>query len=594
VTTRLPEQPNRPRPGPGNGPPPGPPPPDASQVAAEARPEVAAAGAGADGGDERAATRSLGRSTLIMTAGTALSRVTGLLRTMALIAFLGVVETPLADTYNTANITPNILYELVLGGILSSIFVPVFVQARQEDGKEAAWRLARVVLTVTGVGLTVLVLLVMLTSEWAMRLYTIGVDDPAVRADQIRVGGQLLVLFAPQILFYGLGTVMTGLLNANRRFGVPMFAPVLNNLVVIAAMFVYYLLVDGAARSLDDLSSTEVLVLGLGTTAGVVAMTLVQVPFLRRAGLRFRPVWDLRHPALRKMAKMGAFTFGFVVTNQLAYMAVLVLSGSVRGGYTAYANALQYFQLPHGLFAVSVMTALLPPMSEQALARNWPAFRRSIARGLRLTTFVLLPATVGYLVLAGPIVRLLSSYGVITEQSLNLLTLVVTMFVLGLVSFSTYQLALRAFYALQDTRSPFQVNLVTAVVRVVVGIALFSALPTDEWKIGGLALAYGVSYTVGSVVLLAMVRRRIGGLDGWRTVDALVRILAASLFMGAAALAASALAGLVVPPGFLRDLLSVVAGMGAGVGVYLLLAKALRIEELEAVKAVVRRRGARA
>jgi len=616
LTTRLPDQPNPPpRRGqghgqghrPGDGQRPGAAQPDATEVgteagvegavnAAEARPGVAPAGAraGGDGADERAATRSLGRSTLIMTAGTALSRVTGLLRTMALIAFLGVVETPLADTYNTANITPNILYELVLGGILSSIFVPVFVQARQEDGKEAAWRLARLVLTVTGVGLTVLVLLVMVTSEWALKLYTIGVDDPAVRADQIRVGGRLLVLFAPQILFYGLGTVMTGLLNANRRFGVPMFAPVLNNVVVIAAMLVYYLLVHGQARALDDLSPTELLVLGLGTTAGVVAMTLVQVPFLRRAGFRYRPVWDLHHPALRKMAKMGAFTFGFVVTNQLAYMTVLLLSNSVRGGYTAYANALQYFQLPHGLFAVSVMTALLPPMSEQALARNWPAFRHSLARGLRLTTFVLLPATVGYLVLAGPIVRLLSSYGVVTEESLNLLTLVVTMFVLGLVSFSTYQLALRAFYALQDTRSPFQVNLVTAVVRVVVGVALFSALPTNDWKIGGLALAYGVSYTVGSVVLLAMVRRRIGGLDGARTVDALARILAASLFMGAAALAASALAGLVVPPGLLRDLLAVAAGMGAGVGVYLVLARALHIEELEAVRAVVRRRASRA
>jgi putative peptidoglycan lipid II flippase len=290
------------------------------------------------------------------------------------------------------------------------------------------------------------------------------------------------------------------------------------------------------------------------------------------------------------MARMGAFTFGFVVTNQLAYMTVLLLSNSVRGGYTAYANALQYFQLPHGLFAVSVMTALLPPMSEQALARDWPAFRRSLSRGLRLTTFVLLPAMVGYLVLARPLVRLLSSYGVVTEDSLNLLTLVVTMFVLGLVSFSTYQLVLRAFYALQDTRTPFQVNLVTAVVRVVVGVALFWALPTDHWKIGGLALAYGVSYTVGSVVLLMMVRGRIGGLDGPRTLDALARILAASLFMGAAALAAAALAELVLPPGFLHDLAAVVAGTAAGIGVYLLLARVLRIEELEVVRAVVRRR----
>jgi putative peptidoglycan lipid II flippase len=578
LTTRIPAQP-------GSGQ------PDSTRTggtAGDGSPEGAVSAAEAD----RAETRSLGRSTLIMTAGTALSRITGLLRTVVLVATLGVVETPLADTYNTASITPNIIYELVLGGILSSIFVPVFVQARKEDGKEAAWHLARLVLTVTGAGLLVLTILVMLTSEWALSLYTLLEEDPARRADKIRVGGQLLVLFAPAILFYGLGTVMTGLLNANRRFGVPMFAPVVNNLVVIGFLITYYLVVGGEARSLDGLSGTELLLLGLGAPTGVAAMTLVQVPFLRKAGFRYRPVWDLHHPALRKMLRMGAYTLGFVVTNQLAYMAVLLQTGKVQGGYTAYANALQYFQLPHGLFAVSVITALLPSMSEQALARNWGAFRGSLARGLRLTTFVLLPATVGYLVLARPLVSLLS-HGVVSERSINLLTLVVGMFVVGLVSFSTYQLVLRAFYALQDTRSPFRVNLVTAIVRVVAGVALFYALPTDDWKIGGLALAYGLSYTVGSVVLLTLVRRRIGGLDGFRTVEAVARILAASLFMGAAALATSALVQQLMAPGHLRDLITVASVMIVGIGVYMALARLLRIEEFQALLGMVRRRTSR-
>jgi putative peptidoglycan lipid II flippase len=592
LTTRIPDQPNPGRPDPGrlggtgtDAPEAGPPTGDAVEP-----------GTGGDGAEaEQAATRSLGRSTVIMTIGTTLSRVTGLLRTVVLVTTLGVVEKPLADTYNTANITPNILYELVLGGILSSIFVPVFLQARKEEGKEAAWHLARLILTITAVSLTILVLLVMLTSEWAMRLYTLNVPDPEVRADQIRVGGQILVLFAPQILFYGLGTVMTGLLNANQRFGVPMFAPVLNNLVVMGAMIAYYVMVGGQARSLDGLSQAELLVIGLGTTAGVVAQTAVQMPFLRRAGFRYRPVWDLRHPALRKMARMGAFTVGFVITNQLAYLPVLLLSGGVRGGYTAYATALQYFQLPHGLFAVSVMTALLPPMSEQALAKNWPAFRASLARGLRLTSFVLLPATVGYLVLARPLVTLLNDHGdVVTGDSIDLITQVVVLFVIGLLSFSTYQLVLRAFYALQDTRSPFTVNLVTAVVRIAAGITLFYVLPTANWKIGGLALAYGLSYTVGSVVLLAMVRRRIGGLDGFRTLEALGRILAASLFMGAAALAASAVVQVLMGPGQLRNLVMVITVMTVGIGVYLLLAHVLRIQELQAVLGVVRRRVGRA
>jgi len=261
-------------------------------------------------GDEDQAATGLARSTLVMTLGTGLSRVTGLLRVIALSGTLGIAESQVASTYNLANTTPNIIYELILGGILSSIFVPVFVQARKEQGREAAWHLARLVLTVAGVGLALLSLVTMLGSDVIMRLYTLRVDDPVERAQQIRVGGQLLLLFGPQILFYGLGTVMTGLLNANRRFGVPMFAPVLNNLVVIATGVAYYVVTGGVARDLGTITLTERLILGLGTTAGVVAMTMVQWPFLRRLGFRYRPVWDVRHPTLGRMARLSAFTIG--------------------------------------------------------------------------------------------------------------------------------------------------------------------------------------------------------------------------------------------------------------------------------------------
>ena len=187
-------------------------------------------------------------------------------------------------------------------------------------------------------------------------------------------------MFMPQIVFYGVGAVMTGLLNAHRRFGVPMFAPILNNLVVIAVGLSFHALVGQQVPQLGRGHHRPEAAAGLGTTAGVAAMTLVQWPFLRRLGFRFHFVWNWRDRAIRKMATLSAFTVGYVITNQLGYLLVPILAYGVQGGYTAYSTAFIFFQLPHGVFAVSVMTALLPPLSEQAVARDWDAFRATLAR----------------------------------------------------------------------------------------------------------------------------------------------------------------------------------------------------------------------
>ena len=176
---------------------------------------------------------SLVRSTALMATGTLLSRITGLLRVTVLVATLGVGESRLADVYNVANTTPNILYELVLGGILSSIFVPVFVEVRNLRGQRQAWHVARATMTIAIVGLGLLAGIAILAAPWIIRLY-VHSGTPTERAEAVELGGQLLAMFMPQIVFYGVGAVMTGLLNAHRRFGVPMFAPILNNLVVIA------------------------------------------------------------------------------------------------------------------------------------------------------------------------------------------------------------------------------------------------------------------------------------------------------------------------------------------------------------------------
>jgi putative peptidoglycan lipid II flippase len=555
-------------------------------VTTEGTPVTTPGGPPADGGVP--AEPSLARSTALMAAGTLLSRITGLLRVTVLVGTLGVGESRLADVYNVANTTPNIIYELVLGGILSSIFVPVFVEVRSTRGQRQAWHVARATMTIAIVGLGLLAVLTVLAAPWIIRLY-VHSGSPAERAQAVALGGQLLAMFMPQIVFYGVGSVMTGLLNAHRRFGVPMFAPILNNLVVIAVGLSFHFLVGQQVPQVGEVTGGQKLLLGLGTTAGVAAMTLVQWPFLRRIGFRFHFVWNWRDRAIRKMATLSAFTVGYVITNQLGYLLVPILAYGVQGGYTAYTTAFIFFQLPHGVFAVSVMTALLPPLSEYAVAKDWDAFRATLSRGIRLTAAVLLPAALGYLALAGPIVRLLLEHGVVTEASTSLLIPVLMVFVLGLVPFSTFQLVLRAFYALQDTRTTFLVNLVAVAVNAASNLLLFNLLP-ERWKIPGLALGHAAHYTVGSALLLFVLSRRIGGLDGSRVMGAVARMLAAGVVMYGTTLLVGRAAALAFDPGLLRDLVTVLAGVAAGVATYLAAARLLGVEELALLLDVVRRR----
>jgi putative peptidoglycan lipid II flippase len=555
-------------------------------VTTEGTPVTTPGGPSADGGVP--AEPSLARSTALMATGTLLSRITGLLRVTVLVGTLGVGESRLADVYNVANTTPNIIYELVLGGILSSIFVPVFVEVRSTRGQRQAWHVARATMTIAMVGLGLLAVLTVLAAPWIIRLY-VHSGSPAERAQAVALGGQLLAMFMPQIVFYGVGSVMTGLLNAHRRFGVPMFAPILNNLVVIAVGLSFHFLVGQQVPQVGEVTGGQKLLLGLGTTAGVAAMTLVQWPFLRRIGFRFHFVWNWRDRAIRKMATLSAFTVGYVITNQLGYLLVPVLAYGVQGGYTAYTTAFIFFQLPHGVFAVSVMTALLPPLSEYAVAKDWDAFRATLSRGIRLTAAVLLPAALGYLALAGPIVRLLLEHGVVTEASTSLLIPVLMVFVLGLVPFSTFQLVLRAFYALQDTRTTFLVNLVAVTVNAASNLLLFNLLP-ERWKIPGLALGHAAHYTVGSALLLFVLSRRIGGLDGSRVMGAVARMLAAGVVMYGTTLLVGRAAALAFDPGLPRDLVTVLAGVAAGVATYLAAARLLGVEELALLLDVVRRR----
>ena len=524
------------------------------------------------------------RSTALMSIGTALSRLTGFLRLAAMAFALGVAETRLADAYNVANNTPNIIYELVLGGILTSVFVPVFVEQLASRERGEAWHVARAVMTVAFVVLAAMMVIGIVAAPWIVRLYTFRVE-PAAREASQQLATLFLRFFMPQIVLYGLGAAATGLLNAHKRFVVPMFAPILNNLVVIASFLAFAAMDSGAAApGPGTISLAQKMVLAIGTTAGVVAMTVALWPSLRGIGFRFRWAFDLRHPAIRKLLRLSGWAVGYVVVNQIGLLIVIVLAAGVRGGYTAYQGAFIFFQLPYAIFAVSIMTALLPSLSELWVRGDTAGFRERLARGIRGSAFVVIPAAAGYLVLARPIVRLLLEHGVTTASSTDLLAGILVFFALGLFPFSAFMLFLRAFYAMQDTRTPLFINIFAVALHTAVN---FAYVPLMGVK--GLALGHATAYTFAALASGWVLRRRLGGLEGRSLATGLGKVLVGAAATGGAAWAAArGVARWIGTETLAEQLIQVGAGVLAGLILFIGAALLLRMEEFELVKRSIR------
>ena len=259
-------------------------------------------------------TSAFVRNTAVMAVGTSLSRLTGFLRIAAMAFALGITETRLADAYNTANVTPNLVYELVLGGVLSSVLVPVFVEWMQRRGAEASWEVARRLFTLAFITLTAITIVTIVAAPWIVRLYTIrgGPDVEATR----ELATFLLRWFMPRILFYGLGAVATGLLNAHRRFAAPMFTPILNNPIAIGTFLLFAAMRVPSRIRRPRHRRPAATRPRIGTTLGVVAMTAGLWPSLRATGFRFawRPQW--RDEAISRIVRLAGWVVVYVAANQ--------------------------------------------------------------------------------------------------------------------------------------------------------------------------------------------------------------------------------------------------------------------------------------
>ncbi len=471
-------------------------------------------------------SKRVARSTVLMAVGTTLSRITGLGRIVAL-AF-ALAGAGFADSYNLANTTPNIITDIVIGGVLSATFVPVFSDYLATRKSEEAWRAISAVVTVTLVLLALSTVVFFILAPEIIDLYTVT-NHRADLHQQQQVAVFLLRWFVPQLTCYGLIALITALLNARRRFAAPMFVPIANNVVVIIVLLWFHALVPHPSLASIAAHHRGLVLLGIGTTLGVVVQAVLLVPDLRRADLHLRLLWQPTHAAVRTITRLAGWTFGIVLSNQVSFIVILALADgtAVAGGVTAYTYAYAFFQLPYGIITVSVMSAVTPSLSARWAQGDLAGFRHRFGFGLRSILAIIVPSAVGLVLLAHPIIGLVLQHGAETSAQASATASTLVMFALGLPGFCVFLYAFRIFQSMQDTKSAFKLYLAENVITIALGVILV-------WPFGveGLALAGSVAYSVMAVVALRQIGERIGGLGGRRTTEPISRVVISSVVMG--------------------------------------------------------------
>jgi len=537
------------------------------------------------------ASPSAGRSTAVLAAGTLASRLTGFARVLAIGYVLGV--SPLSDAFNYANGIPNIIYDLVLGGILAATLIPVFVEDLSCDDPDERSHSVSAVLTALSVGLVVASALLWILAPYVIDFYLVLEHGGAAGAEKT-IATRLLRYFAPQVFFLGTTVASTAILNARRRFGVAAFSPVVNNAIAIAALIATKV-VAGSVLAPARIASTStveafgrdsraILVLGVGTTLGYAVQLVSQIPSMHRLGLRLRPVWDPRHRSVRRVAALSGWIVGVVVTNQASLALVLILAGRSSGGVTAYQFAYQFFQLPNALIAVSVASAIMPELAQQWTLGARARFERHFVTGLRVTMAVIVPLCVVYLAVAQPLVTLAIHHGAVSGSGTRLVTSTLEAFIVGLPGFAAFFLLMRVYQAMQDARGMFRVYLLENALTVAAAYGLNIA-----FGVPGLALAWVLPYSIAAVWALVNLRGRAGSFGGWLTIRALLRIAIASTLAGVGAVAVG-----VAFTHARTDLMlgaRVASQVLAAVAIYVYVGLKLRMRELRLALGALRRLG---
>lgn len=517
------------------------------------------------------------RAMLSISAATVLSRATGYARWMAQAAVLG--TTLVADAYTVSIILPSLVYELFLGGILYSIFIPVLVDRMTTHGEDDARRLTNALFTLVLPVMTALALVGIVFAEPFVTLFTEwGAAEEVSQAQAestVDLAALFFRIFAVQMLFYGVSTIATGVLQAHRRFFLPTFAPVLNNLMVIASFGLYAVLV-GVDRTL------ALYVLAGGVTVGTAIMALALVPTMWNLGYRPRP--QLGHPALLPTAKLAGPMIVLVAAS-VAFQAFSVYLATQFQAVAQLNYAFAVFSLPYGVLVVAIATALMPELSESHARGDDEGYRDTFSFGLRTMVFVVVPSAVGMIALANPIIGLLYQRGQFDAQDTRAVATLLVVYSVGLLGYSAYFFLVRAFYSRQNTKTPAVLNV--AIFLLYAGLAY--AL-SRVFEVVGVVLALSIAYAVLAALGLLATRREIKRIDGRRLLRSTAKVLVA----GAAMYAVARVGTLALGTGsdaVGRALILAVVG-GVSLAAYLGVAYALKTEELNSALTLLRRRRA--
>ena len=543
---------------------------------------------------EDSAQGGLLRSSSAMALGTSLSRITGVLRDTSAAIALGFFL--VADAFSLANSLPTIIYILIIGGSLNAVFVPQLVRRMKEDS-DGGWGYANRLLTITTVLLVILTAAAVICAGWIIDLYT--PDDFPPTDYNLAVAFARLCL--PQILFYGLYTMVSQVLNARGVFGWPMFAPIANNVIGIATFLGFAFVASGAAAD-GDLTSSQVLFLGLGTTLGVVVQAVILIPVLFKAGFRLRP--SLNWHGLGRTGTLAAWTVGLVLVNQVTNLVIIRLAaranveataaGVVNAGFTTYQRAHLIFLLPHSIITVSLVTALLPRLARTAHDGDLPGVGADIGRAMRVVASIILPIAAVLAVCGTDLAVGLFGYGAATIAQATVLGNVVTVFMIGLLPFTLFYVLLRGFYAIEDTRTPFVISAIFSLLWMALAIPLFALASAGGQQIQSLALTYSLAYWVTCAVAWLWLRRRLRSLDDKRTLSSLLRlVLVTAVCLVAMTLIRQALTA-ALSESALAAQFSALLTLGVvslvGGGLFVVLARSVRVGEVTEALALMSRR----
>ena len=552
--------------------------PDGSDLASRAQPQ-------------ESATSSVSRASRIMAIGTMASRVTGMVRGSLQVAALGTAS--LSDTFNVGNNLPNLVYTIVIGGAVNAIFVPQLVRAMKDDldgGRAFINRLLTMTILFVG-GLTVLAVAL---APQLVSLYA----PSATGADR-----QVTVMFAryclPQIFFYGISVMLGQILNAKDSYGPVMWTPVLANVVQIAALGAYLWIVGGIADTTATISGGEELLLGAGTTIGIVLQAVTLVPYLRGVGVQYRPRFDWRGTGLGKSATLAKWTLLTVIVSTVVSWAVTVMATSMGNkpqfsqlgvGYGAYSYAVTLWIMPQSVVTVSIITALLPRMSRYAHAGDKRAVGDAISYGLRSTGILIVPCAFAFLAFGQQIVSILFGHGTVTPTQSHNLAYMLMAFSLGLIPYSAYFVMLRGFYAYEDTKTPFILALWIGIANAGLAYLSYLLLGNTQWAVAGMCAAYSVSYLFGLILTAKRLRGLVGSFGAMRV----TRVHAKLCVAAGLAAAVGGPAGIYVTDLRGAGTIGALAGLAVGgllfIVVFIAATRRMHVRELDTAIGAVRAR----